>query len=68
MAVPPLVRLTAIEYEATAPATAVNVNVVELIVEAVGVVSVAVDVSVKSDQNALEDGNIEMVQTILVAT
>jgi len=46
IAVPPLVNVTAIMYVAAAEGSAVNVNVVKLIVEAAGVVSVAVDVSV----------------------
>jgi len=46
IAVPPVVSFTATVYVAAVPATAVNVNVVELIVEAAGVVNVAVDVSV----------------------
>ena len=46
IAVPPVVRVTATEYGAPPPGTAVNEKVVELIVAAAGVVNVAVDVSV----------------------
>jgi len=64
IAVPPVVSFTATVYVATAPATAVNVNVVELIVAAAGVVNVAVDVSVKSEKKAAPVGCTVIVHTM----
>jgi len=62
-AVPPLDRATATVYVATDPPTAVNVNDVPTTVSA-GVVSVAVDVSVKSDQITLNTGCAVTVHTM----
>jgi len=63
IAVPPVVKVTATVYVATAPATAVNVND-DAIVPAAGVVSVAVDVSVKSEKYDVPTGCTVIVHTM----
>jgi len=57
------VRETSIEYEAMSPGTAVNVND-DAIVPAAGVVSVAVDVSVKSEKYDVPTGCTVIVHTM----